>query len=34
MSRESVEIVRRALEAHSRMDADAMVALCDPEVEY
>jgi ketosteroid isomerase-like protein len=34
MSNENVEIVRRALEAHSHMDADAMVALCDPEVEY
>jgi ketosteroid isomerase-like protein len=34
MSRENVVIVRRALEAHSRMDADAIVALCDPQVEY
>jgi ketosteroid isomerase-like protein len=34
MSRENVEIVRRASEAHGRLDANAMVALCDPEVEY
>ncbi len=34
MSQEMVEVIQRALEAHSRIDADVMVALCDPEVEH
>ena len=34
MSQENVEIVRRLLGAWNRKDADAMLALADPEVEY
>ena len=34
MSRENVEIVRRAFEASARRDADAVLALYDPDVEW
>jgi uncharacterized protein len=34
MSQENVEIVRRAFEASARRDADAVLALYDPEVEW
>jgi ketosteroid isomerase-like protein len=34
MSRENVDIVRQSFEAANRNDAEAMAALCDPEVEF
>jgi uncharacterized protein len=34
MSQENVEGIKRAYEAMSRLDADALVALCDPDVEF
>lgn len=34
MSRESVEIVRRALDAFNRRDKAAWTALCDPAIEW
>ena len=34
MSRENVEIVRRAYSALSSLDADSTLAFCDPEVEF
>ena len=34
MSQENTESIGRAYEAMSRLDADAMVALCDPHVEF
>ena len=33
MSQENVEMVQRAFEAFDRGDIDALVALCDPDVE-
>jgi ketosteroid isomerase-like protein len=34
MSQENIEGIERAYEAMSRMDAEAMVALCEPDVEF
>src|SRR4051812_32863221 len=34
MSREMVKNIERAYEAMSRLDAEAMVALCEPDVEF
>jgi ketosteroid isomerase-like protein len=34
MSQEKVENIERAYEAMSRLDAEAMVALCEPDVEF
>jgi ketosteroid isomerase-like protein len=34
MSQENVEGIERAYEAMSRLDAEALVALCDPDVEF
>ena len=34
MSQEYIENIERAYEAMSRLDAEAMVALCDPDVEF
>jgi ketosteroid isomerase-like protein len=34
MSQENVEGIERAYEAVSRLDAEALVALCDPAVEF
>jgi uncharacterized protein len=34
MSQENVEGIEQAYEAMSRLDAEALVALCDPEVEF
>ena len=34
MSEEDVEIVARAYEAFGRLDAEAFVAFCDPDVEF
>jgi ketosteroid isomerase-like protein len=34
MSQENVEVVRQGFEAFNRRDADALAALCDPEVEF
>jgi ketosteroid isomerase-like protein len=34
MSQENVEVVRESFEAAKRKDAEAMAALCDPEVEF
>ena len=34
MSQEYIENIRRAYEAMSRLDAEAMVTLCEPDVEF
>jgi ketosteroid isomerase-like protein len=34
MSQANIESIKRAYEAMSRLDAEALVALCDPEVEF
>jgi hypothetical protein len=34
MSRENVELLRRFVDAWNRRDIEAMIALCDPGVEY
>ena len=34
MSRENVEVVRRVFEASARQDAEAVLALYDPHVEW
>ena len=34
MSQEYIENIERAYEAMSRLDAEAMVALCEPDVEF
>jgi ketosteroid isomerase-like protein len=34
MPQENVEGIERAYEAMSRLDAEALVALCDPDVEF
>jgi ketosteroid isomerase-like protein len=34
MSQENLENIERAYEAMSRLDAEALVALCDPDVEF
>jgi ketosteroid isomerase-like protein len=34
MSQENAESIERAYDAMSRLDAEALVALCDPEVEF
>ena len=34
MSRENVEIVRRSLVAFNQSDADGLIALCTPDVEF
>jgi ketosteroid isomerase-like protein len=34
MSQENVELVHRGLDAFNRRDLDALLALCDPDVEF
>jgi uncharacterized protein len=34
MSRENVQNIRRGYEAISRMDAEALAALCEPDIEF
>jgi ketosteroid isomerase-like protein len=34
MSQENVEVVPRAFAAFNRQDADGLIALCDPDVEF